>query len=99
MRKLIISLSLILLSNTAQAERFKKFSDIDEPLQSMLEDSITLQEQQNKTLKDLLHEIRLLRHAIQESSHKHQKIDEIQAKLLEQINQALALKPNKIKNN
>lgn len=98
MRKLIIPFSLLLLSNAAEAERFKKFSDIDEPLQSMIEDSITLQEQQNKTLQELLHEIRLLRHAIQESN-KHQKIHEIQMKLLEQINQALAHKSDTIKNN
>lgn len=98
MRKLIIPFSLLLLSNAAEAERFKKFSDIDEPLQSMIEDSMTLQEQQNKTLQELLHEIRLLRHAIQESN-KHQKIHEIQMKLLEQINQALAHKSDTIKNN
>ncbi len=91
MRILLISLPLLALSSNLSAENFKKFSEIDEPLQSMLEDSVILQDQHDKTLKSLLHEIRLLRHAIQESN-KNRKIEEVilkQNHILEKLDQTL----------
>ncbi|KAB2832790.1 MAG: hypothetical protein F9K49_07605 [Caedimonadaceae bacterium] len=91
MRILLISLPLLALSSNLSAENFKKFSEIDEPLQSMLEDSVILQDQHDKTLKSLLHEIRLLRHEIQESN-KNRKIEEVilkQNHILEKLDQTL----------
>jgi nitrogen fixation-related uncharacterized protein len=67
-----LSLMIILTTPTMlYAERNKHYSDIDEPYHSMLEDSIALQDKQNNEIKTLIHEIRLLRRAL-ESKQDHQ---------------------------
>lgn len=88
-----LSILIILAAPTMlYAERNKHYSDIDEPYHSMLEDSVALQDKQNDAINTLIHEIRLLRRAI-ESKQDHQTA------LLHKQNQLLEHMANALESN
>lgn len=96
MRHFLSLLIILIGSTTLQAERSKHYSDIDEPLHSMLEDSVTLQNQQKDEIKILIHEIRLLRQALVSKQDHQATLMHKQTQLLEKMVRALEspLEPN-----